>query len=308
MVKKSLLTFFILFAAYTGLMLVRPELSFTQNQEQTNLVNAEKYLYDPQQHNAVVVGSSLTTRLVMAELPGYQNLAFSGLTALDGLNIIKHGAVLPKHIFIETNVLYKPQNTTFNDQIFAPLPFYSKKYLISLRDGKEPMGFAELVLAGLIGKIVPGIFAPYTPTVTQASRPTFQFIKTAYAQETPTEPSTPKALGIIAEEYATAPDAIALNNNLAALKDDLDYFTSQGVEIYFFETPIHADLVNSPKAATQRQLLLERFPADHYTYILPPDNSYGNDGDGIHMNTTVAKAYTIYFREHAEALMQLEAR
>lgn len=296
MVKKTLLGSIALFLIYTGLMYLRPNLSYAQNQEQTNIVNAQKYLYGTTAHTNVIVGSSLSARLVMSELPGFENLAFSGLTPIDGLNIVQRANSLPADVYIETNTLYKPFNTTFDQQIFAPLPFYTKKYLISLRDGKKPLAFTELVITAVITKFLPDLFAPYTPVIPTATTG-WQWIPAAHAQDAMETPaSTNSALGIIATEYQTV-NQLLLEQNVSQLSADVQYLSDHGVRVHFYEMPIHQDLVHSPLATAQRNLMLEHFPADQYDYIPPPDNLYGNDGDGIHMNPTVAKEYTLYFRD-----------
>ena len=99
LIEKSVLCCVMLLIGYSLLLKCLPQLSASQHQWQSNLIKAEKYLYDDHQpaKNAIV-GSSVSERLVMESMPGFENLAFSGLGVLDGLDLLRYKDHLPASI------------------------------------------------------------------------------------------------------------------------------------------------------------------------------------------------------------------
>lgn len=105
-----------------GLIFFKPERLVPQSNYDLNVVKAERYLQEQEHIDYVVVGSSLGNR-IESEL--FSNniyfLTLSGMSSLDGLEVIKHSDKLPKIIFIETNVIDRSSNFDFQEDALSPV-------------------------------------------------------------------------------------------------------------------------------------------------------------------------------------------
>lgn len=134
--------FVLLFAGYALLTTLRPIYtlylidSWTQNR-----VLAERYMYDPQASPRVLVGSSMSLRMSQHEL-GDQvyNLSFAGIGPLTGLEILRRLGVHPKEVIIETNLIW-PVNKELIDQLFDPMFFEARTWLMPLRAEYRPVNY-----------------------------------------------------------------------------------------------------------------------------------------------------------------------
>ncbi len=141
MIKKSILTFLILFVIYSVVVTTKPSIGASQHQWQRNVIKAQKFLFNETDTiKNVIVGSSLSSRLVVDNLPGFYNLSFDGLCIYDGLKIIRNKKALPQNVFIETNVLLRDESKDFTDALFSPILYFLTKHLIALRADKQPIG------------------------------------------------------------------------------------------------------------------------------------------------------------------------
>ena len=309
MIKKTLLTFTILFIGYTGLMMWRPDLSASQHQQQTNIINAQRYLYSEEPHDNVIVGSSLSTRLRLNALPGYTNLAFGGLTSMNGLNIVQHGNSLPSAVFIETNVLQKPEDQDFNTNLFSPFPFYSKKYIVSLRDNKKPLAFTEIAITTLFPGLIPdgsgtAESAPASPKGPTATLATSQPVPNVELDGLSTPPRSAifqASLDNHRQQYTT-PNYTIIDTNILVLQRYVNDLTAAGVEVFFFEMPVHNELQELPMARYIRDEIRMVFPDTEYHYIELPGWT-ASTTDGLHLAPEEAVEYTNYFKQKA-ALLQ----
>ena len=140
MINRSLLVGIVLFTIYSLVINLKPKLSSTQHQWQDNIAKAQNYVFNESDTlNNIIIGSSLSCRILTDSLPSFYNLSFNGQGIFDGLKIIKNKHNLPKNIFIETNVILRKENSDFTSSLLFPISFYLRKHLLSLRADKQPI-------------------------------------------------------------------------------------------------------------------------------------------------------------------------
>jgi hypothetical protein len=219
MIKKTLLVFTALFVIYNIIVILNPKMSVTQQQWQDNVVKGEKYIYDESDSlTSVIIGSSLARRIVMDSLPHFYNLAFAGQGCFDGLEILAHKKNLPKTIYIEINTILTEPNKEFTTSLFAPLPFNIKKYFVSLRSDKQPLGFSFGIVQSVLNKN-----------------------KNAENTDTNIPPEQEnnifkKVLGIQFKNYSQIPAGDTVPRLFSLLEKYVTDFKARGVKIVFFES------------------------------------------------------------------------
>jgi hypothetical protein len=290
LIQKSVLFCVMLLIGYSLLLKCVPHLSASQHQWQSNLIKAEKFLYDDHQpaKNAII-GSSVSERLIIESMPGFENLAFSGLSVLDGLDLLRYKDTLPSSIYIETNLILREKSANFATTLLSPLPFTVRKYVTSLRSDKQPLA----LIGQTLGEIVEAIDGRMVHRVN-----VWAGTETSVAG-TPAVPFE-QILNQRVEEYSEKPDAELLHEQFQLLSGEVSYLMSRGVQIVFFEMPINSRLTELPRAKMVRERLYSVFPRRQYHYIDAPDLAGYRTSDGIHLNRNEAVQYTRYFVEQAK--------
>lgn len=283
MVRKTLLLAGLLFVMYSVFVafLAPTWWSASQHQWQDNVVKAQKFIYNERDsYENVIVGSSLSARLVMDSIPNTYNLSFGGQSIFDGLNILTHSTQLPKTVFIEMNFVDRAEDKTFTSSLYSVL-FYPKKALVSLRDDKQPIGIIGSKMSyRLIGKLIAPIksFLGLT-SETNSSADFFS-----------------KMLQMQKNGYSQLPNDSLINesfNNLSRYVSDLE---KKKVEVVFFEMPVNSELVDLPAARVKREVFYKRFPGSRYKYIPMPESEKYVTTDGVHLNEQEALKYTMYLK------------
>ncbi|MFN8294735.1 MAG: hypothetical protein U0T69_01000 [Chitinophagales bacterium] len=259
-------------------------MQISQHQWQDNIIKAQNFIYATEKKapENIIVGSSLSCRLVQDSLQDFFNLSFSGQSVFDGLRILKARKNLPKHLFIEMNVILKEEDKNFTGAILNPFLYSLKKYIPVLRDGKQPMAIAGLVLS----EIIKETDNPDVQKVTSINQEAL-FLKTLNVQK---------------KDYLNTPDKKLSETIFRQLKAYTDYFQEKGVTIIFFEMPVHPSLCNLPKALVIREKFYINFPQNKYHYISMPDCSVYHTTDGIHLTQEETLVYTSYFIRQSKKL------
>ena len=290
MVKKSVLVFVLLLAAYNLFVVFHPMVGSSQHQWQDNVIKAQKYIYDQSDTlSDVMVGTSHSCVFVMDSLPSFCNLSFGGLSIFDGLSIIKKKDRLPKSIYIETNVLLRQESDQFTASLFEPIPYYLAMHLACLRADKQPFAVFISYLNAFINRSI-FFSGPKQTQVSLGSLPSPIFMRDDFFT---------KMLRIQVEDYSKIPDKKQLSEKLALLERYVHYFSSKGVKVYFYEMPVNRVLEKLPKALVIREEMHKVFPPDVYNYLTTDTTSYKTI-DGIHLNKTEAIRYTRFFRSGVE--------
>jgi hypothetical protein len=259
----------------------------SQNQWQTNVIKAQNFIFGNTDSAVnVIIGTSLSCRLIIDSLPKTYNLSFSGQSIYDGLNILVHKDKLPPKIFIEMNVALSKENKDFTSTINSPVLFYPKKNILALREDKQPMG--------IIGnRIHKGIMDHF---ILKCKYFFHLEPKKNEAENTDKNKLFEKMLQLQVEAYSKIPNEQLVNecfNTLAKYTMELE---RKGTTVVFFEMPVNSKLNYLPKAKIIRDTFYSRFPKSKYQYIPIPDSLSFKTTDGVHLDEHEAMTYTSYLK------------
>lgn len=298
MIKKTLLSFFIIFMTYTIIVtyVVDRHKFVSEHQWQDNQIKAQEYLYsNTDSVQNIIVGSSLADRLVAGYLPDIYNLSMGGLGAFDGLQTITKKGVYPKAVFIEMNKLDRKASTDFTTSLNNPIMTFLRKYFISIRDGKQPMGFIAIPYGEKVTAY--GLYLAQTAVHTIAGE-----IITRKDEASKDVDMVAKILPRLIKEESEIPNASDLERDAQNLKLYVDILEKNNVKIVFFEMPIHHELCGLNKSTAIRNQFYKTFPRDKYQYIDMPNCNDYKTTDGLHLDKTSAEKYTFFFKDQMEKL------
>ena len=265
---------------------VKP-ISSTQYAWQGNTIKAQQFIYGEPGKN-IIVGSSLSNRLVMDSLQGMINLSFSGQGIFDGLSVLNNNNAMPGTVYIETNIMSTKENENFTSYINSPILNPLKRAIPSLRDEYQPVG--------ILGEIIIRTFKP------EASGENLD-VNNVASQEGGDDTFFQKMLSLQAEDYSLAPDTAALRSSFEALARQVENLEKNGTRVVFFEMPVNETLCDLPEPQMIRDYYRRYFPESRYTYIRVPHCAGYKTTDGAHLGGAEALRFTKFFKRHAEALI-----
>ncbi|HUM66392.1 MAG TPA: hypothetical protein PLV32_11120, partial [Chitinophagaceae bacterium] len=252
MIRNSLLTALALLLLHALFVYVNP-ISGKQYALQGNTIKAQHFIYGDTDAN-IIIGSSLSNRLVMDSLQGMTNLSFSGQGIFDGLCILSHSGMVPRTVFVETNIMTRSENKNFTSYINSPILSPLKRAIPSLRDEHQPVGMlGESIIRGLKGENPDD----ETPDNMAAQRPKDD----AFFKE---------ILALQAESYNEPPDTTMLRSRFEDLANAVNALKQNGVRVIFFEMPVNETLCDLPEPRMIREYYRRYFPEDEYDYIRVP--------------------------------------
>ncbi|MBD2751777.1 hypothetical protein [Spirosoma validum] len=285
MILKSVLTAVTTLLLYTVLIVFFQD-SITHSGQTTlqrNIVKAEDYLYEANSHfDTVLVGSSMSERLIMDILPGgCYNLAMAGFSSLDGLQLIKQSEHLPRLIYIEMNTLDRGQTSDAIQALGNPNRQFLNQYLPFLRQKYQPVGVVKSLLRALqYGQV--------------------QFVDFGAGTAFDSSFQEKAVQGKLQEMDNMLPDSV-IQANIDVAGQYVEAFRRKGVKVIFFETPIDVRLQSHRMTSTVRRYMKNRFPSSQYPTVSVPPDAYQTN-DGIHLTQAENIRYTTYLRQHLHQL------
>ncbi len=298
MIKKALLSFFIIFMAYTIIVtyVVDRHRFVSEHQWQDNQIKAQEYLYsNTDSIQNIIVGSSLADRLIVGYLPDIYNLSMGGLGIFDGLQTITKKGVYPKTVFIEMNKLDRKASTDFTTSLNNPIMTFLRKYFISIRDGKQPMGFIAIPYGEKATAY--GLYIVQTAVHTIAGK------IVSRKEDGPEDVDmVTKILPRLLEEESHIPNNSDIKKDTESLKHYVDILEKNNVTVVFFEMPIQHELCGLSKPTAIRNQFYKTFPRDKYRYIDMPDCNDYKTTDGLHLDKASAEKYTLFFKDEMAKL------
>ncbi len=253
-----------------------------------NAMNAQNYLYERANAEVVIVGSSLSGRLRADLLDARTiNLAFGGLSALDGLELITRADMRPRLVMIESNVLFRPASDSFLDRLLAPPMAWLRKPLWALRDVARPLTVGLSYAQALARRLLP---APRVANATAGDQPTAGQPTTASDSES----LFGRMLDLQRVAYSEplpAPERTSMLEHLSAHLQDL---RARGIEVRFFEMPTHPDLCELPRQRELRSELQKAFATVGYVRVLGCTGIESTDG--VHLRSEEAVLVTAELR------------
>lgn len=273
MLKKIALYTALLLFAYAAILRFLPsDIDTDQSQWGTNVIKARDYLLSTETYENVIVGTSLSTRLVTDTLgQDFVNLSFSGSTIWDGLELIEARKQKPKRVFIESTFVFKKTDGSLTDYVSKGFSSKLKSVLPVFREKNQPVG----VLKGLVTRALRGgsnsiisydsVQVNINPEILEIQSDYFDF---EYTDENYEWIFTKKLIW------------------------PLERLLGLGVEVVFFEMPLHPTFCESQVMRDVRWHIDELTKDNRISFYKVEDCDAYQTNDGIHLTGHSALKFT----------------
>lgn len=270
MIKKSFLSFLVMFGIHAVVTYLLPSLGMATNQWQDNMVKAQHFLYDEDADTAMI-GTSLSARILPDSIPSVRSVAFGGCAVEDGLRLILSKPKVPHCVLVETNLFLRNGNEELVEKMTKGIIPQVKRWIPSLRESNEPI----CLLSGLMIKAA-GI-NPQAAAMTVDMEQLKESIKRHLADD--------KSLS-----------ETELAQRMETIKPLLIQLEQKGTKLIFFEMPIHQELYHLKELEQTRQAVRKAFPKTRYAY-LPNDTTTYLTTDGLHLDYEGQQRYSHFIKQ-----------
>ena len=270
MIKKSILSFFILFVIHVIVVWWFPSLGMATNQWQDNMVKAQHFLY-AEDADTAMVGTSLSARILPDSIPSVRSVAFGGCAVEDGLRLILSKPTVPHCVLIETNLLFRNGNDELIEKMTKGVIPQVKRWIPSLRECNEPI----CLLSGLMIKAVG--MNPQAATMVVDMEQLRENIKRLVADDKPLSETD-------------------LRQRMDIIKSLVMQLEQKGTKLIFFEMPVNQEANHLKELEQTRQAVRKAFPNSRYTY-LPNDTTTYLTTDGLHLDYEGQQRYSHFFKQ-----------
>lgn len=303
MIKKSFIFFFIFLVLHIVVRdVLLPDVTLGQAPWQMNQFRAQEYLYSTEDIENVLTGSSISFHFdtSMAQDSIY-NAAFTGESSHKGVSMIgargKLFGLYPQVVLVELNTLDNYAKSTFEETLYNPFLFYPRKYIPSLRDGRQPLVF----FAVLLEKYVTPHVIPHRYTLLEdiLSPDRKEDVMDKEQKEVPVAHERLKALDISPKDKKNIEQR--LNSELSALIEN-------GCIPIFFETSVGENQRLSPKYQSLRDIVKNNYPPSDFLFVENPIDSAFQTYDGYHLTGQDNKRYARYLFSKVDSLIASRKR
>lgn len=276
MIKKSIYCLLFFSVLHLCVVLLNPSLGTATHQWQDNLVKAQSFYYSDKA-DTVMVGTSLSAKIISDSIPSVKSVAFGECAVEDGLKLILSKNDLPKYVLVETNLLLRNGNPELVSKTTTGVVSLIKGWIPSLRERYEPIClFASMIMTS-------------TGVNAQAGKTK---INTKLLNESINRMH--KNDRLVPEEEA--------ESRLKDIKGLINELERKGTQIIFFEMPINEKLLHLKRFAQTRDVMKKEFPKNLYTYM-PTDTTKYLTTDGEHLSFDEQQRFSHFF---SKALKQLK--
>lgn len=269
MIKRSILCFAVLFGIHLAIVLLNPMVGMATHQWQDNVIKAQQFIY-AEKSDTVMVGTSLSARIIRDSIPTVKSVSFGGCAVEDGLRIILSKGDLPRFILAETNLFFLDGNPELVSKMTEGVMPMLRRWIPSLREQYQPICMLASMMASA---------ADINP---QAGTSTVDM----------------DLLNESIEHHIKydwqMPEAQA-ETRMGDMKRLVEMFEAKGTRVLFFEMPVNERLTHLKRYDQTRELMQKTFPADRYTY-LPFDTTRYVTTDGEHLDYEGQQVFSHYFK------------
>ena len=276
MIKKSIYCLFVLFVLHLCIVLLNPSLGIATHQWQDNIVKAQNFYY-ADKADTVMVGTSLSARIISDSIPSVKSVAFGGCAVEDGLKIILSKKHLPKYVLVETNLILRNGNPELVSKTTTGVMPLIRGWIPSLRERYEPIClFASMMMAS-------------TGVNAQAAK---SKVNTKLLEV---------RINHMLENDKPIPDE-EVESRLKVIKGLINELEGEGTQILFFEMPVNEKLLDLKKFTQARVVMQKEFPRNTYMYM-PTDTTKYLTTDGEHLSFDEQQRFSHFF---SKALKQMQ--
>ena len=267
MIKKAFYSFICISICYTILVSNFPNKGVGTHQWQENQIRAHRFLYD-KTSDTVIVGTSLSARIILDSISYVSSCAFSACVVEDGLRLILSKETLPRYVLIETNYLLRPSNGELvRVNTKGPTPFL-RRYIPMMREQNSP--------SSLMGHLcMQGALSPVGQVDLKRLEKNIE--------------------DRISEDYTHLLSEMQVEERIQTIMPLVHQLESLGVKIVLYEMPLNKRLSHLPSNEQTRQIVHHLFPSEKYTYI-PCDTSNYLTNDGEHLDEEGRRRYSHYIK------------
>lgn len=263
--------------------LVSPSNGISQRQE--NIIKGQRYLYQKNQLNSIVlVGSSITGSIKVKNI-GDQvtNIAMAGSNSKTGLELVKLKSTLPSLLLIEINeTISKEIDRQLIDSVHHPILDSIRFYLPMFREEYKPIS----VLVESLKQTAQSErqIAEVAKPATAVANPEFREKFIATMAETQQE--------ILPEEAIQD-----LQKESKLIQQQIDTLQRKGVRVILFNLPTESRLENTPRRQQIEGLMRTFFPPEQFEWLPEPPLRQWRTSDGIHLVPADGQAYAEFIKE-----------
>lgn len=284
-----LITFFLIFLGlYSGFVyFLSPQKIPKQSWWQHNRVRVESFLTEGKNSKYVIVGSSMSDRMLPKSNSGWFNLSLVGEGALTGLSILKNSDTSPKFVLIEVNQLSVKENEKFSQENTDPFFVFTRRNFPVLKSEKQPLNYA----VGFVIQFTDRFFAAEAKPEPKQEKESLEIskrLKEEHLQE-------------VRRWYGAAVEQKKLNDRMIYLSSVLKELEAKGVRPIFFEMPMHPEILVSAKETRTRETVQKNFPPSQYLWFIDNEDIY-EDSDALHLAYPEADRFFSKLKEYAESL------
>ena len=270
MIKKSILSFFMLFINHVIVIWLFPTLGMATNQWQDNMVKAQHFLY-AEDTDTAMVGTSLSARILPDSIPSIRSVAFGGCATEDGLRLILSKPTLPHCVLIEANLLFRKGNDELIDKMTKGVIPQLRRWIPSLRECNEPI----CLLSGLMIKAAG--MNPQAATMSVDMEQLRESIKRLVADDKPLSETE-------------------LRQRTDIIKSLVMQLEQKGTKLIFFEMPVNQEAYHLKELEQTRKMVRMAFPNSRYAY-LPNDTTTYMTTDGLHLDYEGQQRYSHFIKQ-----------
>ena len=273
MIKKSIICFVIFAILHLCIVLFNPSVGMATHQWQDNVLKAQQFLY-AEKTDTVMVGTSLSARIIRDSIPFVKSVSFGGCSVEDGLKIIVSKGDIPKYVLVETNLFLREGNDELISRITEGVIPIIRRGIPSLREQYEPIClFASLMMKSTGINAQAGMSSVNMDLLNEGINRQIKIDERIPAQ--------------------------IVESRLHDIKKLITELEEKGTQFIFFEMPVNEKLLHLKRYEQIREIMQKEFPADRYTY-LPSDTAHYLTTDGEHLDYDGQQRYSHYFKKKLE--------
>ena len=273
MIKKSIICFVVLAVLHLCFVLANPSMGMATHQWQDNVMKAQQFLYAGKT-DTVMVGTSLSGRIIRDSIPFVKSVSFGGCSVEDGLKIILSKKDVPKLVLLETNLLLIDGNPELVSRITNGVIPKIRHWIPSLREQYEPISLFASLMMNSTGINPQAGMAKVDMNLLNES------INRHIAEDR-----------LMPEEW--------IKRRGETIKALIAGLESKGARFVFFEMPVNERLLHLKKNDQMRAFVKKEFPTSKYLY-LPSDTFKYLTTDGEHLDFEGQQRFSHYFRKVLE--------